>query len=48
MEAAYVWCMVVESQIMVDDGVIGMISFEQMLQRPRSLLCRCLDIVDFD
>jgi hypothetical protein len=43
-----VWCMVVISQVMVDDGVVGMVSLDQMFQRPWSLLCRCFDIVNLD
>jgi hypothetical protein len=31
IEAAYVRCMVVKAELVVDDGVVGVICFEQML-----------------
>ena len=39
--------MVVEAQVMVYDGVVCMVGFEQVLEGSRSLLGRCLDVVDF-
>lgn len=46
--AAYVRCMVVKAQVVVYDGVVRMVGFEEMLQRSRSLLGCCLDVVDLD
>lgn len=40
-------CMIVKPQVVVDDAMIDMVRFEQMLQRPRSLLGSLFDIVDF-
>jgi hypothetical protein len=40
--------MVVELEIVVDDGVICMIELEEMFECPSSLLVLYLDIVDRD
>ena len=40
--------MVVESEFVVDDGKVGVIRFEQMLQRPGSLFRCCFDIVNLN
>lgn len=48
LNSAYVWCMVVESEVVIYDRMVGMVRFEKMLQRSRSLFCRSFDIVDFD
>lgn len=40
--------MIVEAEVMVDDGVVGVIRFEKVLQRPSSLLRRCLHVVDLN
>lgn len=37
-----------KGQIMVDDRVVDMVSFQQMLECARSLVRRGLDIVDLD
>lgn len=38
--------MVVEGEVVVDDGVIGMIRFEQMLEGSRPLVSSSFDIMD--
>ena len=35
-------------KIVVDDGMIGVIKFEEVLERPSSLLLLRLDIMDLD
>jgi hypothetical protein len=39
-------CMVVESQVVIYDCIIGMVRLEQMLEGPRSLLGGGFDIMD--
>jgi hypothetical protein len=46
IRVAYVRCMVVEAEVVVDDGVIGVVRFEQMLQRPGSLFRCCFNIMN--
>jgi len=45
---AYVWCMVVKSQVVVYYRVVCVVCFEEVLQRARPFLCCYLDIVDLD
>lgn len=40
--------MVVELEVVVDDGMVDVIELEEVLQRPRSLFVHDFDIVDFD
>ena len=40
-------CMVMEAKVVVEDRVIGVIRFQQMLEGSRSLLGCGLDVVDF-
>lgn len=40
--------MIVKSQVIVDNAVINVVRFQQVLQRPRSLLRLALDLVSFD
>jgi hypothetical protein len=46
MEVAYVRCMVVECEIVVYDGVVGMIRLEQMFEGSRPLLSCGFDVMD--
>jgi hypothetical protein len=47
MEVAYVRCMVVEGEVVVDNRVVSMVRFEQVLEGSRSLFGCGFDIVDF-
>lgn len=38
---------IMELQVVVDDGVVGVIELEEMFQRSGQLFVLCLDIVDF-
>ena len=40
------WSVIVEAQLVVDDAVIDVIRFEEVLQCPRSLLRLLFDLVD--
>jgi len=40
--------MIVIAQVMVDDGVVGVICLEEVLEGSRALLRRRFDVVDFD
>ena len=40
--------MIVESQVIVDNAVINVVRFQEVLQRPRPLLRLALDLVSFD
>ena len=39
-------CMVVKTEFVVDDGEVGVVRFEEVLQCPRSLFRCSFDIVD--
>ena len=41
-------CVVVELEFVVNDRKVGVIRFEQMLQRPGSLFRCCFDIVNLN
>lgn len=41
-------CVVVETQVMVYDRIVGVIRFDQVLQGSRAFLGGGLDIVNFD
>ena len=43
--AAYVWCVIVEAQVVVYNRVVCMICFDQVLQGPRALLSCGLNVV---
>lgn len=40
--------MIVKLQVVVDDRMVDMVGPQEMLQRSRTLLRRCLDVVDFN
>ena len=40
--------MVVELEVVVDDCVFGVVELEKMLERSRSLLVLCFDIMNVD
>ena len=42
------WHVVMKLKIVVNDGMIGVIELEEVLERPSSLLLLRLDIMDFD
>ena len=46
--AAYVWCVVVEAQVVVYNRVVCMVCFDQVLQGPRALLSCGLNVVDLN
>lgn len=48
IESAYVWSVVVKSEVMIYDGMVCMVCFEEVLQCPRTLFRRRFDVVDFD
>ena len=48
MEVAYVRCMVVKSEVVIYDGVVGVICFEQVLEGSQSLLGCGFNVVDLD
>ena len=43
-----VWQVVVKSQVIVDDAVVNVVCFQEVLQRPRPLLRLGLDFMGFD
>lgn len=48
MKKAYMCHVIVEFQIMVDDGVVHVVQPEEMFQSPGALVVLYLDVVDFD
>lgn len=45
---AHVWCVVVETEVVVYDGVVRVVGFEEVLQRAGTFLCGGFDIVRWD
>lgn len=48
VESTYVRRMIVELQVVIDDGVVDVVCPDQMLERPRSLLGRLFNLVNLD
>jgi len=45
---SYVWRVIVEAKVVVDDRVVYVVRLQQMLQRSGSLFCCRLNVVDLD
>ena len=48
MDLPHVRRMIVKLVVMEENGMIGVVRFQQVLESSRPFLCRSLDIVNFD
>lgn len=42
----YMWCMIMEFPLIIQNRIVRMVQFEQVLQRPRGLLLCAVDLMD--